>query len=326
MCKSLFSLDFNTFVMELSQLEKPLFINLFMSLKKIAFIINPISGKGKQKNIPQLINRFLDAKKFDYQIFNSEYAGHMSTLTIEIITKGFEIIIVVGGDGSINEVFPNLIHSKIIFGIIPRGSGNGLARFLNIPMNPKKAIQLINQLSVQKIDTAEINGHPFINIAGVGFDAHIAELFNKNKKRGFWSYFKIILNTYFSYKEKTFILELNNEGGKKIKALMICFANSNQFGNNMIISPRAKMNDGLIDVCVMNKIPFWLVPFNIFLAFTGLIEKSNHYKRFKAKNLRLSSSDKQVVNIDGEPIQMDADIELNVIPSSIKIISTKFKK
>lgn len=294
-----------------------------MPLKKIAFIFNPISGKGKQKNIPQLIEKNLDATKFEFQLFNSEHAGHMNILAKEAINKGFEIIVVIGGDGSINEVFPNLMHSNIIFGIIPRGSGNGLARFLNIPMNPKRAIKLINQLSIQEIDTAEINGHPFISIAGVGFDAHVANMFSGNEKRGFWSYLKIVFNTYFSYSEKTYSLKLEEEKEKNIKAMMICFANSNQFGNNVIISPNAKLNDGLIDVCVVNKLPFWNIPFSMFLVFTGLVEKSNYYKRYQAKYLRLKSTEKQVVNIDGEPIKMDAEIELKVIPSSIKIIATK---
>jgi len=294
-----------------------------MPLKKIAFIINPISGKGKQKNIPQLIDQYLDRKKFDYQIFNSNYAGHISALTKEIIAKGFEIIVVIGGDGSINEVFTHLIHTNIIFGIIPRGSGNGLARFLKIPMNPTKAIKLINQMPVQEIDTAEINGHPFISIAGVGFDAHVANMFSGNGKRGFWSYLKITFSTYFSYEEKTYTVSLNDEEEKKIQAMMICFANSNQFGNNAIISPKAKMNDGRIDVCVVNKLPFWNFPYSIFLVFSGLVEKSNYYKRYEVKKLRIKSNDKLVVNIDGEPIQMDAEIELNVIPLSIKIIAAK---
>lgn len=294
-----------------------------MKKKAISFILNPISGTGKQKNIAQLIDRHLDATKFDFQIFNSEHAGHMGDLAKESIAKGFEIIVVIGGDGSINEVFPNLLHTDIIFGIIPTGSGNGLARFLKIPLNPKKAIQLINQLPVQKIDTAEINGHPFISIAGVGFDAHVADMFSGNEKRGFWSYLKISFNTYFSYEEKNYTFNLNGNDRKKIQAMMVCFANSDQFGNNVKISPKAKLNDGLIDVCVVNKFPFWNIPFSMFLVFTGLVEKSNYYKRYQTKNLRLISDGKQMVNIDGEPIQMDAEIELNVIPSSIKIISTK---
>ena len=294
-----------------------------MAKKKIAFIINPISGKGKTKRIPQLINNYLDADKFDPQIFNSEFAGHMSTLAIEAISEGFEIIIVVGGDGSVNEVFPNLIHSTIIFGIIPMGSGNGLARFLNIPLNPKKAIKLINQLPILEIDTAEINGHPFISIAGVGFDSHVADLFSKSTKRGFWSYLKISIKAYSSYKEHEYQINANNDDIENIKAWMICFANSNQFGNNAIISPKAKINDGLIDVCIVNKIPFWAIPFSMFLVFTGLVEKSRYHKLFRAKTVNIKTTKKQMVNIDGEAIPMDSEIELNMLPSSINIISPK---
>ena len=310
------SLDFNTFALIIT-------IHFKMSKKKIAFIHNPISGKGKQKNIPQLIGRHLDLMKFDFQIFNSEYAGHMSTLTIEALFEGFEIIIVVGGDGSVNEVFPNLIDSNIVFGIIPCGSGNGLARFLNIPMNPKKAIRLINKLPIQKIDTAEINGHPFISIAGVGFDSHVADLFSKSTKRGFWSYFKISLKAYSSYDENEYQIILNNGQTEKIKAWMICFANSNQFGNNVIISPKAKINDGLIDICIVEKFPFWAIPFSMILVFTGLVDKSRYYKRVAAQKVSIKSQQKQMVNIDGEAIPMDSEIELNVVPSSINIICPK---
>ncbi len=294
-----------------------------MAKKKIVFIINPISGTGKQYGIEKKIKQYLDHKKFKSRIYYSEYAGHLTKKTQKAISKEFDYIVSVGGDGSINEVFQNLVGYDNVMGILPTGSGNGLARHLNIPLNLKKAIQLFNSHSILKIDTAEINQHPFVSIAGVGYDAFVAKLFDEAKNRGFWSYFKIVLSSYFHYKEKEYRISINDGETKSIKAFMVCFANSNQFGNNVQIAPQANINDGFIDVCIVKKIPIWAIPFTTFLLVTKKLEKSRYYRAFKAEKLKLHSTENLQVNIDGDPKQLGDTIELIVRPSSLNIVSPK---
>ena len=147
-----------------------------MSVNKsnILFIINPISGGKKKSSLPALIDQYLDKEKYAPIYTFTEYVGHASELAEEAGTKNYDTIVAVGGDGTINEVASKLVHSDKILAIIPFGSGNGLARFLNIPLSSKKAIELINLGKHQIIDTAELNGRKFFNMAGMGFDAHLS--------------------------------------------------------------------------------------------------------------------------------------------------------
>lgn len=296
-----------------------------MKKNTIIFIINPISGNKKQKNIVRYIDLYLNKENFDYKIFYSEYQKHMIKITTDAIANGSNIIIVVGGDGSVNEVMQNLIGTNIILGIIPTGSGNGLARYLNIPLNIKKAIRLINNFTIQKIDTGNINKHFFINAAGLGFDVVIAQKFSQFNKRGFWTYVMIVLKSYFSYREKEYLLKLNHIKKIRTKALLICFANSNQYGNEFRIAPKAKINDGLIDVCIINKIPIWVLPITLFLIYFNRIEKSRYYKHFQANDVYIESVNKQLLNLDGEYVQVNKKLKLTMYPSSIKIICPEFK-
>ncbi|RLD70930.1 MAG: diacylglycerol kinase family lipid kinase, partial [Bacteroidetes bacterium] len=204
--------------------------------KKILYIINPISGIKKHNNIEQIINNETDISRFELSVKYTEYQGHGKELAIWAVNSKFDIIVAVGGDGTINEISSALINTDIIFGIIPKGSGNGLARFLNIPMNKRKAVQLINKMSILKVDTVQLNDFYYVNMAGVGFDAHIAHLFASYGKRGFKSYIELIFKQFKSYKSLNYNLIIDGKPIEK-KAFLISFANSSQFGNEAHIAP-----------------------------------------------------------------------------------------
>ena len=236
-----------------------------MEKKKIIFIINPISGVGKQRLVETAIDKTLDKSIFDYDISYTSAPKHATELSKDAACKNYDIVVAVGGDGSINEVAKGIIGSNCTLGIIPIGSGNGLARHFNIPFDISQAIEVINKCNTIKIDTATINEQLFLSIAGVGFDALVANKFAKGKRRGFWSYFKITVREYPKYKPKKYSLTID---GKKMirRALLVSFANSNQFGYNTSIAPMAIINDGFLDVCILKKVPIVKAPF--YCSFT----------------------------------------------------------
>lgn len=290
-----------------------------MTKKKILFIINPKSGIGKYKLLEKYIDQKLDRNAFEYKISYTKYAGHGTELAIKASQNKTEIVVASGGDGSINEIAKGLIGSKTILGIIPVGSGNGLAHHLQIPVDPLKAIEIINKTKTNIIDTAYINKQLFVSIAGLGFDALVAKKFTKVKNRGFLSYFKIITKEYPKYKALNYEINID---GKEIarKALFISFANSDQFGYNTSIAPNAKIDDGLIDVCIVKKVPIIELPFLAHLLYWKQIDKSKFIETIKGKEINIKQEKKSIVNIDGEAIKLDKNINVKINPLSLKII------
>ena len=209
---------------------------------KVLFIINPVSGIGKQKIVEPTLEQYLNKDKFDYSIVYTEYAHHATEICRDAAQKGINTIVVVGGDGSINDCVRGLINTDTKLGIIPAGSGNGLARCLHIPLDIKKAIEVINNYNSLNIDTINLNDMPYASVAGVGFDALIAKEFTGNKTRGFQTYLRLVLKDFINYKPKKYHLIVDGKEMEK-EALFISFMNSNQFGYNAIIAPKASLTD-----------------------------------------------------------------------------------
>lgn len=284
----------------------------------IAFIINPISGIGKQAGIEQTIQAGLDASRFKMHVFYTETSKDGTRLAFEAM-KTCDIIVAVGGDGSVNDVAKALIHTNKILGIIPSGSGNGLARHLKLPLNVNDALEHLQNCTVQAIDTLTVNEKPFVSIAGLGFDADIAEKFNKSKKRGFIKYFEIAVRHYVLYRSKKYTLNFN---GQKIKmrALMINFANSNQFGYGFQIAPNADLSDGLMDIVVLKK-PYWFWgPFAMIRFLQNAIHRSKYCQTYQTNQLHLKRKNPSWMNIDGEAVWMPREITITVHPKSLNII------
>jgi YegS/Rv2252/BmrU family lipid kinase len=281
-------------------------------------IINPISGNGKQKHIEFLLKNHLDHSRFLLKISKTKYAGHAIEIAKNAIENNFDLVIAIGGDGTINEIANALRFSNVAMAIIPCGSGNGLARHLNIPMNVKKAIQHLNKANINLMDTASINKHHFVNVAGIGFDALIAHEFANMKKRGFSSYVKAVLTCFRTFKNETFSIE-----GKEIKtienAMMLCFANSSQFGNNAYIAPKASIHDGKLNITLVKKPKWYEIPGFTLKVFTKKINKSPLYKEIIAEELTIQQNS-TIAHIDGEPISPGKMLHLKVHPNTLKIL------
>lgn len=289
--------------------------------KKIIFIINPISGHHNKNNFPHLVDRHIDKSQYEYNIVFTEYPGHATELTQKAIEDGYEYIAAVGGDGTINEVAKCLIGKEQILVIIPFGSGNGLARHLELPFRPEHLItEVINKGKTYKIDTAVMNDIPFISIAGIGFDALIADYFAKDENRGFLGYAKLVTEQYPNYKQKEYTLILDDETTIECKPFFVTFANSSQFGYNAEISPKASVQDGLLDVCIFKKPNILEVPIVATYFLAKQIDKSNFIDIYKAKKIKVIRKEEAVANIDGEPMPVSKDITVEIKPLSLNIL------
>lgn len=284
-------------------------------MKKILFIINPIAGVKKKKDIPELIKIHLDQNLFDFQIVFTEYAGHGKILAKDA-TKTHNIVVAVGGDGTINEVASSLIHSQTSLGIIPMGSGNGLARHLHIPLDTIQAIQFLNLQKERTIDTCTLNDKAFFCTAGVGFDGYIGDIFAKQTSRGFWTYFKCTIREFFAYQPKSYSFE-----NKKVTATLITVANANQFGNNVFISPFSDIEDGNFEICTLKPFPKWSVLGLGIKLFNKKINNSKYYNVTSQNEVIIENHSNEFVHLDGEPIGQIKKLHIKNCPKSLKIIA-----
>lgn len=286
--------------------------------KKICFIVNPISGFGKQKIIEKLIQENLNLSLFEYTIVYTAFAKHAIELSKKAVTEKFDIVVAVGGDGSINEIARGLINTETALAIVPAGSGNGLARHLNIPLKLIKSIELINKARVKHIDTVSLNEEFFFNVSGIGFDAFVGEKIAKLSNRGFFSYFKIIAAEFYKYKEQNFEITIDGKLFSK-KAFLICFANGAQWGNNAFISPQADIQDGNIDIAVLKNVSIFNVTKIAVQVLNKTIHKSSNLEIIKAKEISVKQTS-SIAHIDGEPVQTGSTLNLKVNPLSLKLI------
>ena len=288
---------------------------------KILFIINPIAGTKKNiKDLENLINKTIDKNKFELIIKYTEYAFHGTEIAEQAVKDKIDIVVAVGGDGTINEISKALVYTDTIMAIIPKGSGNGLSRYLKIPMNTKRAIKLINKINVKKIDTAKINNKHFINVAGVGFDAHISYLFANHGKRGFLSYVKLILGEFKKYKAEKYTIMSNNIE-YNVDAFLISFANSSQFGNEAHIAPLAEINDGLIDIVVLKKFPLTQSMQIASMLYTKTLHKSKYYQLIKTDKAEITCKNEIKGHIDGEPTTFEKKFNVEIFEKSLNIIT-----
>ncbi len=291
-----------------------------MLMKQILFIVNPNSVKKLRNRVEGAIGLGIDHNKYSVRIEYTRSAIHAANLSRDAVKDGVDIIAAVGGDGTVNEVASQMIDCNSILGIIPMGSGNGLARHLGIPRNIEKAVALINTQNISTIDTGSVNGKVFVSIAGVGFDALIAEKFSQGKQRGFLGYFRHVANEYLKYIPQEYKLTFSNGDVIKRKALFVAFANSNQFGYNTKIAPNAKIKDGLLDVCIIEKPAIFRIPLIANLLLLRLVDKSALVQIVKTKGVKVQRITNGIVNIDGEAINLDKELEIKINPLSLKII------
>ena len=288
--------------------------------KSVVFLVNPISGTHSKKELPELIESVLDKELFDYRILYTEYAGHAAEMARQYAAAQTDIVVAVGGDGTVNEVARSLVHTQTALGIIPNGSGNGLARHLCLPMDIGKSIEIINQCCIEQFDYGIINDLPFFCTCGMGFDAFISLKFAEAGKRGPITYVENVLKEGLKYKPETYEVK-DDSGTHHYKAFLIACANASQYGNNAYIAPGATMKDGEMDVIIME-------PFNALDApqiaadlFMKTLGNNSKIKTFRTSHLEIRRKAPGAIHYDGDPLMTDADIDIHIEHLGIRIVT-----
>ena len=296
----------------------------------IHFIINPISGTSSKDEIVQTIPQLFDPTHFHTTIHYTQHPGHAAQLTRQAIDHHADIVVAIGGDGTVNEIARTLVHTPVALGIVPCGSGNGLGRHLGLPMTPRRALEVITQAHIKALDYGMINDQPFFCTAGVGFDALLSDKFNRHGRRGLLAYIEKALTEGLTYKPETYTLHIQGipttdpttptERHLTIQAFLITCANASQWGNDFYIAPQAHMSDGLMDVTIIE-------PFNplesaqiAFQLVNHNIDDNPHVHTFKCRQLTIERAKPGVIHYDGDPKTDTAQVNVSIIPQGIHIV------
>jgi diacylglycerol kinase (ATP) len=281
----------------------------------IWFVMNPTSGTttlAKKNKIKQFISKLPDSA-----LIFTEYPGHATEIAQKAVREGVSKVVAIGGDGTVNEVGRGLIDSETALGIVPIGSGNGLARHLKIPLKTEKAIQFAVNQKIGKMDVCFLNDIPFLCTAGVGFDAEVANEFSKQPSRGLKTYAKMALKSFRTFKPEGY--SFDNQEDKT--AFAITFANATQYGNNAIISPKSKIDDGLIEMVMLKPFPFGAAPIIGVRLFRGTLPNSRYIEMESGEAFSLKSNKDFLIHFDGEPLQLNTnEIKITIKKQSLNVI------
>lgn len=290
-----------------------------MKRKSLVFIINPKSGVERQKEIKQGIDAHLDTQQFSYEIVYTEFAKHGATLAREAARNGAYAVVAVGGDGSVNDVVHGLVGTDTALAIIPKGSGNGMARTMGIPLDVAGAIQTINNNKIAQIDLGYANDRMFISNAGVAFDALISKKFAKSERRGLIVYSWLVTKHMWLYKSWDWEITID---GKQIreKAFMINVANGQQFGYNFKIAPMASYTDGLLDLIIVRRFPKILGGIIALRGMNGSIASSPYVQHFRGKEITISHPSLRLMQTDGDAHACESHIKFTVQPGALRVI------
>jgi diacylglycerol kinase (ATP) len=287
-------------------------------MSETLFVMNPKSGtttSSQKEKIIQLIK-----KNNANSLIFTESAGHATEIAQDAAQRNIPRVVAVGGDGTVNEVGKGLINSETALGIVPIGSGNGLARHLKIPLNIGRAINYARQAEINKMDVCFVNEIPFFCTAGVGFDAFVANEFSKKTSRGLKTYAKTALQSFRNYHSESYEIEIENKVSEHT-AFAITFANATQYGNNAMISPQSKINDGLIDMVILRPFPFGAAPIIGVRLFRGTLPNSRYVDVQNGTEFQLTSKNPTLIHFDGEPHQMNTnELTIKVLPEGLNVI------
>ncbi len=294
-------------------------------MKRVLAIINPISGTFSKGSIPSLLAQTYNAREEELFIAYTKGKNHARELAKEAVSKGVETIIAVGGDGTINEVASSIYGTSSKMGIIPKGSGNGLARALGIPIyNEKEAISIITQGDVSLIDTGEMNGIPFFCTCGVGFDADLTQRYEEDLSRGLLAYVRSAIKEYHLFKAKPYRIQVDGVSISREAFLLTC-ANIDQYGNNAYIAPHASLSDGLFDLVLIRPISGLNMARLAVQLFTKKIDKNACVDLFKGKHIIIEREEEGSVQIDGEKHHLGKELEILMSEKRLQVYAPKKK-
>jgi diacylglycerol kinase (ATP) len=287
-------------------------------MKKILFIVNPISGTSRKENMEFVISRWVDKSLYETDVHYTQYAGHATEIVYQRRHE-FDIIAAVGGDGTVNEISKALVGSQTALYIVPTGSGNGLARHLKIPVGLRPSLRRLNRAEELLIDTCKVNDTPFFCTSGIGFDAEVAHRFSLEKDRGLWTYLRTSMFTFFDYRPQIYELDIDGQRQTRELHLLTC-ANAGQYGNNAYISPSADIADGHIDLCLVKPIrSIWTALRFSFDLFSYSLHLNKSVEIIRAKRIKIVRKQSDWLHADGEPVAMPAILDYQIMPKSLRV-------
>jgi len=290
-------------------------------MRKIRFIINPISGVNRDpRKISQWIERIFEHSEDQYQIVHTTRPGDGTVLSQKAIEDKCDIVAVVGGDGTINEVGRGLCGSETALAVIPAGSGNGFARNFKIPLNQYQAIKLLLSPQIVSVDSGKINDHHFFNVAGFGLDADICQHFEEFGIRGPIPYFLVGTRAFLAFHPDPVQIRLDDKE-LEFSPLLVSIANAPEYGNGAIIAPSALPDDGYLDVAVLDPMPFWRAVPNLYRLFNGTIDQLPGFHLFKVKKVEIERLNSGAIHTDGNPHQEKSQLKVEVIPNSLNVVA-----
>lgn len=288
--------------------------------RKIIYLVNPVSGTGKKESLEKLIEQKTKSKAISYDIIHTNKDGDYDYLKLKIAKEGITDVVMAGGDGTVNQVVSDLCETGVNFGIIPMGSGNGLAFCAGIPKNPSKALDIIFKGNASDVDAFKINNRFSCMLSGLGFDAQVAHDFANKASRGLLTYTQQSLFQYFKAHPYQFEIVLDNFSFYT-DAFFISIANSNQFGNHFTIAPQANLDDGLLDIVIVQKMNKAKLPFAILRQIRGnndlqqlvddMSQKNILY--FQTPSLTIRNLKHAPFHVDGEPAETAEEFKVEII-------------
>ncbi|GAB2940522.1 diacylglycerol kinase family lipid kinase [Hymenobacter coalescens] len=291
------------------------------NLSRLCFIFNPISGTNRRFDLPGLLHRELGKSyALHYEVRATQYAGHAEELARAAAAEGFGIVVAVGGDGTVNEVGRGLLGTGAALAVLPRGSGNGLARHLSIPLAPAAAVALLRQPRVVPIDVGRLNGRPFFCTAGLGFDAHVSRCFAEAGTRGLATYVRVALREYGRYQPTPVEIELGGEHRFSSHCYVLAFANAAQYGNNAYIAPLADIRDGLLDVCLIDQLPLARALRVAYGLAVGDLPTSGAVVYHTARSVRVSTPEPLGFHLDGDFAGEAREVTVDVEPLALPVV------
>ncbi len=289
------------------------------SLQNVLFIINPASGINRSsKKVIRWIKKLFESHDKTVEIVYTSEPGEGTILAKQGVEKGFDMIVAVGGDGTINEVGSGLLNTEVVLGICPTGSGNGFARNFAIPLDRQKSLKLLLSPKILTIDAGQINDRYFFNVAGIGLDAEISKNFEQFGVRGPLPYFLVGTKSFLQYQINSVRLIMDDRE-IQLSPLLMSVANAPQYGNGAIIAPKAKPDDGLLDVCVLDSIPIWKAAPNLYRLFNGTIDEMEGFSTFQCQSLILERNIEGIIHTDGNPFQDGKILKVKVIPKALRV-------
>jgi YegS/Rv2252/BmrU family lipid kinase len=291
-----------------------------MAKEKVCLIINPVSGTESKKNIPEEVAAAIDQKKQDLIIRVTGYPEHATEIARQVAKKKYKYVIAAGGDGTVNEIARELVNTNTTLGILPLGSGNGLARDLGIPIDIEKALEIILNAYTRTIDYGVANGHIFFCTCGFGFDAFVSGRFAEDKKRGPLGYVRNVLESVVDFRAEEY--EITHDDGKLTeKAFILTCANASQYGNEAYIAPNASMDDGMMNVSILKPLNALEIPQTTIQLFTKNIEKNSKMTSLVTQKLHIKRAKPGLMHMDGEPVYADSEVDVRIVHKGLKVFA-----